>query len=129
MMYTIKNCIMTKCLQVLLIAYFLLSSIAVTNSLKNSLVSSPDIHTTENSVTLIFKKFFKYSCTEEIDDYETEAEGTKSLISFDYIVPGHHWLLTGNRFINFKGNIYNTNVDFTCRFYSKIHLPPPENIV
>jgi hypothetical protein len=127
MMYTIKNSILSKCLQVLLMGYFLLSSINITNSFKDLVSTETASYKTENSLGLILKKIFKCTgCTEELDDYETKAGSTKNLLVSDYIIPGHSWLLTHHSFTKLKSRLYAAESNITCSFYCKINVPPPD---
>ncbi|MXN90365.1 hypothetical protein GR160_03930 [Flavobacterium sp. Sd200] len=120
---------MSKCLQVLLIGYFLLSSINISNSFRNIVSDKADVHKTENTLSLIIKKVFKCSgCTEEYDDFEAKTSGTKSLYSFDYLVPGHTWLMGSQNFTTLKSSQPIADCAINCNFYCKIHLPPPEVI-
>lgn len=130
MMHKIKNSIVSKCLQVLLIGYFLLSSINITNNFKSLISDNADVHKTENPIRLILKKIFKCDgCTEELDDYETKA-CNKSFTATDYLVPGQTWLMANNHNLKkLKSRLHVANSAITCSFYCKIHLPPPEFIV
>ena len=130
MMYKFRNSIFSKCLQVLLICYFLLSSINITNSFKNLKPDTADVENAESTFGIILKKIFKCSgCTEEFDDYETKTNNNKSMMAFDYLVPGHTWLITHNSFTKLKSRLHIANTALMCSFYCKIHLPPPEVIL
>jgi hypothetical protein len=128
MMDKIKNSILSKCLQVLLMGYFLLSSINSTNSFKSSVSDNADVYKTGSTLGFILKKIFKCSgCTEEYDDYETKTDANKSIIDLDYLLPGCNWLLAHTNFTKIKSRLYVAESALTCSFYFKIHLPPPEN--
>lgn len=77
MLNTIKNSLFSKCLQVLLIGYFLISSLNVSNSFVRIIYDNADIHSVTGLTCNFLKKIFKCNAVqEEIDDYE--AKDTKA---------------------------------------------------
>jgi hypothetical protein len=129
MMEIIKNSKFSSVLQVLLIGYFLISSLNLSNNLSNIPTNEADIQAKESVVWNIFKKMLK--CTtgsEEIEDSDYEAGKNSNTIKLiiDYLVPNQTVLALCNAFtINVKA-IYCRQSGLHANFYNEIHLPPPD---
>ncbi|MBS7231599.1 hypothetical protein KHA90_11245 [Flavobacterium psychroterrae] len=134
MLNTIKNSLFSKCLQVLLIGYFLISSINVSNSFVRIIYDNADIHSVTGLTCNFLKKVFKCnSVPEEIDDYETKDSKTTKLAKgiplLDYLIP-MDTSLAGLYFeIENKQRNYIENPIFSFGFHGKIHLRPPQFII
>lgn len=133
MLNKIKNSLFCKCLQVLLIGYFLMSSINISNNFGRIINENADVHSVKGITCSFLKKMFK--CTgivEEVDDYETKDTKTaklKGIVLLDYLVPLHTGLLQLNLKIESKRKNYIENPIFSFGFHGKIHLRPPQNLV
>jgi hypothetical protein len=129
MMEIIKDSKFSSVLQVLLIGYFLISSLNLSNNLSNTLPNDADIQTNESVVWNIFKKMLK--CTtgsEEVEDSDYEAGKNSNTIKLiiDYLVPNQTVLALCQAFnINVKA-IYCRQSGLHANFYNEIHLPPPD---
>lgn len=130
MMNFIKDSKIGKCLQVLLIGYFLMSSINISTSL-DGIVSSNSVfhssHIAGNTLKMIFKCA---GCPEEIDDYEAKSgKNSKGLLMLDYFIPAQfcYTKIPGLKLLQKKG--CTGAVPLQCKFQGKIHLPPPERIL
>lgn len=131
MLNRIKNSLLCKYLQVLLIGYFLISSINLSNSVALIINNNTEIHSVKGIACNFLKKIFKCDrIAEEVDDYEKkESKNTKlakGMPLLDYIVP----LDTSMPGFNFQKNQnkknYIDNPIFSFGFHGKIHLRPPQ---
>ena len=122
---------MGKCLQVLLIGYFLMSSINISTSL-DGLVSKNSAFHSSRIAGNVLKMIFKCDgCPEETDDHEGNAKScnkAKASLMLDYLIPGQpcHAAMPGHKLLQNKG--CTGDVPLQCKFRGKIHLPPPERI-
>lgn len=134
MLNRIKNSLLCKYLQVLLIGYFLISSINLSNSVVLIINNNTEVHSVKGIACNFLKKMFKCDrISEELDEYEKKDSKTtklaKGMPSLDYIVPldtsvpGLHFQTKDNR-KNYQGNPL-----FSFGFYGKIYLRPPLSIV
>ncbi|MEL1254548.1 hypothetical protein AAEO57_12230 [Flavobacterium sp. DGU38] len=133
MLKRIKNSILCKCLQVLLIGYFLISSINVSNSFGRIIADNAETSTVKGITCNFLKKIFKCDgIPEELDDYETKETKTtklaKGVPSLDYLIPLNTSLTVLYFQISTKRKNYIDNQIFSFGFHGKIHLPPPEFI-
>lgn len=132
-MINLKNNIISKCLQVLLIGYFLISSINVSNTFNELITQNTDLESTEAIVCNILKKIFNCDgCPEELEEFETKTKSEKTgkgLFIIDYIVPGNAYLTEEHFNTVIKNKNFSTGSIFIISPYNKIHLPPPEFIL
>ncbi|KRD08839.1 hypothetical protein ASE21_13375 [Flavobacterium sp. Root901] len=130
MLNRIKNSLLCKCLQALLIGYFLLSSINVSSTFSRIIKDNHETHSVKGMTCNFLKKIFKCDgIPEELDDYEAKDTKTTKLakgiplleylVPLDASVPGLYFQ------IDFKGKNYIDNPIFSFGFHGKIHLPPP----
>lgn len=131
MLNKIKNSLLCKCLQVLLIGYFLMSSMNIALTFDRMINENTGVHSVERIACNFLKKIFKCDgIPEELDDYKTKetkapklAKGTPSL---DYLVPLDTALPNLYFQKESQGKNYIDNPIFSFGFHGKIHLPPPE---
>lgn len=134
MLNKIKNSFLCKCLQALLIGYFLMSSINLSNNFSQIINDNAGVNSVKGITCNFLKKIFKCDgIPEELDDYKTKDAKTtklaKGIILLDYLVP-HNASLAGLYFKNgSKRKNYIDNPLFLFAFHGKIYLPPPEMIV
>ena len=134
MLSRIKNSILCKCLQALLIGYFLISSINISNSFGRIIADNAQTNTITGITCNFLKKIFNCDgIPEELDDYETKETKTtklaKGVPSLDYLIPLDASLPVLYFQISAKRKNYIDNQIFSFGFHGKIHLPPPEFIV
>ncbi|MGO4773254.1 hypothetical protein ACEN2I_16445 [Flavobacterium sp. W22_SRS_FK3] len=134
MLNKIKNSFLCKCLQALLIGYFLMSSINLADNFDRLVSYNVATDSIEGMTCNFLKKMFKCDgIAEEQDDYETKDSKTaklgKSILLLDYLVPVNTSL--NNLFFpsGFKIKSYIENPVFSFGFHIKIHLQPPQIIV
>jgi hypothetical protein len=134
MLSRIKNSILCKCLQALLIGYFLISSINVSNSFARIIADNAKTNTITGITCNFLKKIFNCDVIqEELDDYETKETKTtklaKGVPSLDYLIP----LNTSLPVLYFQTGAntknYTDNSMLSFGFHGEIHLPPPRFIV
>lgn len=134
MLNRIKNSLVCKCLQVLLIGYFLMSSINIANSF-GLIINENAAQGSISGITCNFlKKIFKCDAiTEELEDSKTKDSKTtklaKGIPSMDYLIPLDASLHPVDFQIESAGKSYIDNPVFSFGFHGKIHLPPPQIIV
>jgi len=134
MLNKIKNSLLCKCLQVLLIGYFLMSSMNMSNSLSQIIKENTEQHSIKGMTCNFLKKIFKCDgITEEKNDFESKdaktAKVAKGIPSLDYLIPLHA-SLPGLYFkTETKGKNHIDNPVFLFSFYGKIHLRPPQNTI
>lgn len=134
MLNKIKNSLLCKCLQVLLIGYFLMSSINIAYTFDRIINENTEAHSVKKMTCNFLKKIFKCDgVPEELDDYKTKetkapklAKGSPSL---DYLVPLDTSLPNLYFQKESQGKNYIDNPIFSFGFHGKIHLPPPQNII
>jgi hypothetical protein len=134
MLNTIKNSLFSKCLQVLLIGYFLISSLNVSNSFVRIIYDNADIHSVTGLTCNFLKKIFKCNAIpEEIDDYEAKdtkaTKQAKGTLLLDYLIPVDTSLAGLYFEIETQKRNYIENPIFSFGFHGKIHLRPPQIIV
>lgn len=133
MLKKIKNSIIGKCLQVLLIGYFLLNSINMPNSLGSYIEKNAELHCIKGKTCQVLKMLFKWGgVPEELEDYEicktkTDKSG-KGIQLLEYLVPINTSLPYINYMINDRA-CYNHDLGIPVNSYNKIYLPPPEAIL
>lgn len=126
----IKNSISGKLLQVLLIGYFLVSSINPSNTFGNLLRQDAPSYSATGMVTNILKKLFKCDgCPEELEELDAKLKlekENKGLFFSDYFMPEPGYVL--NEFVraSVKGKRIVSPFFIISDFHTKIHLPPPE---
>lgn len=134
MLNKIKNSFLCKCLQALLIGYFLMSSINLSDNFSQIINDNTEVNSVKGMTCNFLKKIFKCDgITEELDDYETKdaktAKLAKGIILLEYLVPldasvARLYFKNGTKRKN-----YVDNPVFLFAFHGKIYLPPPEMIV
>lgn len=132
MMNSVKNSIFGKCLQVLLIGYFLMSSINISTGLDGLLSNNTELHSSSIMGHLLKKIFKCNGCPEEIDDYEAKTKsnnGCKGSFVLDYLVPNQICDAAPYDQKHFQKKGCTCDVALQCKFHGKIHLPPPERLV
>lgn len=114
----------------LLIGYFLISSVNASGTFNELLTQNIQQNTTASIVGDIFKKIFKCDgCPEELEEYDAKTKSEKAdkgLLLIDYIVPGHFSVTDNHINITSKDKAFIINSVLIAGFNSKIHLPPPE---
>ena len=134
MLYKIKNSVFCKCLQALLIGYFLMSSINLSTNFSQIINDNAEVNSVKGMTCNFLKKIFKCDgIPEEVDDYKTkEAKTTKlakGIVLLEYLIPLDA-SLAGLYFQNRpKRKNYIDNPLFLFAFHGKIYLPPPQRIV
>lgn len=134
MLNTIKNSFLCKCLQALLIGYFLLSSINISSNFSQIINDNAAIDSVKGITCNFLKKIFKCDgIPEELDDYKTKdtktAKLAKGIILLEYLVPFDAFLPGLYLQIATKRKNYTDNPVFLFAFHGKIHLPPPQVMV
>lgn len=134
MLNKIKNSFLCKCLQALLIGYFLMSSINISSSFSQIINNNTEVDSVKGITCNFLKKIFKCDrIAEELDDYETKdtktAKLAKGIVLLDYLVPFDAFLPGLYLQIASKAKNYTDNPVFLFAFHGKIYLPPPEMIV
>jgi len=130
MIKTIRNSMISQYLTVLLIGYFLISSINLSSSLGNYISDDTEVHSASGAIGVILKKIFKCSgCPEELDDYDNKDEKTnKGLLLQEYLIPFSEGVIGSYTIDSVKDKTLMANSIFLFAFCSDIHLPPPERI-
>ena len=134
MLNKIKNSLLCKYLQVLLIGYFLMSSINISHTFDRIINNNSELHSVKGMTCNFLKKLFKCDAiTEELDDYKTKETKAPKLAKgsppLDYLIPLDTSLPSLYFQKESKRKRYIDNPMFSFGFYGKIHLPPPQNIV
>ncbi|KAF2516726.1 hypothetical protein [Flavobacterium foetidum] len=134
MLNKIKNSFLCKFLQVLLVGYFLISSLNIANSVGRIVADNSETQTAKGMACNFLKKIFKCDgIPEELDDYKTKDSKTAKLakgippmeylLSSDTSMPNLYFLAEA------KGKNYIDNPIFSFGFHGKIHLPPPQSLI
>ncbi|KFF06605.1 hypothetical protein [Flavobacterium reichenbachii] len=131
MLNRIKNSILCKCLQALLIGYFLMSSLNVSNSVILIVNSNTEGHSVKGITCNFLKKIFKCDgIPEELDDYKAKesktAKVTKGIPLLEYLVPLNTSITELCFQTESRGKNYIDNPIFSFGFHGKIHLRPPQ---
>lgn len=134
MLSQIKNSILCKCLQALLIGYFLMSSINVSGTFGRIINNNTETHSVKGMTCNFLKKIFKCDgIPEELDDYETKDTKTTKLAKgiplLEYLVPAHTTLAGYSFQLRAKEKNYIDNSVFSFGFHGKIDIPPPRVII
>ncbi len=120
---------LSKCLQALLICYFLMNSITVTNSFNHFISQNTELHSLKGITCHILKKIFECeSLNEGVEEYETAKadKAGKGILSGEYLMPPNMCLAQKNVLVSRNNKVHINNSLFTFGFFAKIHLPPPE---
>ncbi|KGO94928.1 hypothetical protein [Flavobacterium subsaxonicum] len=132
MLESVRNSVFGKCLQVLLIGYFLISSLNASNTVTELLTQNTHITSAKGIISNILKKIFKCDgCTEEYEelDAKNKAEkANKAAVILDYLLPDNACIAANYLQATIKDKAFIANPVFIFGFYSKIYLPPPEFI-
>jgi len=134
MLNRIKNSFLCKCLQALLIGYFLMSSLNISNNCSRILNENSGLHSIKGITCDLLKKIFKCDgIPEELDDYETKDSKTaklaKGILLLDYLVPAAASLTDLYFPIGTDGKDHIDNPVFSFGFHGKIHLRPPQTMI
>lgn len=130
MLKRIKNSFFCKCLQVLLVGYFLISSLNISNSFGRIINDNAETYTVKGIACNFLKKVFKCDgIPEELDDYETKdtktAKLAKGIPSMEYLISLESSMPNLYFLIEPKGKNYINNTIFSFGFHGKIDIPPP----
>lgn len=134
MLNKIKNSLLCKCLQALLIGYFLMSSINISSSFGRIINENSETHSVKGITCNFLKKIFKCDgIPEELDDYGAKDSKTTKLAKgmplMEYLVPLDASVPALYFKSGVKGKNYIDNTIFSFGFHGKIHLPPPRVII
>lgn len=134
MLNKIKNSLLCKCLQALLIGYFLMSSINISSSFGRIINENSETHSVKGITCNFLKKIFKCDgIPEELDDYGAKDSKTTKLAKgmplMEYLVPLDASVPALYFKSGAKGKNYIDNTIFSFSFHGKIHLPPPRVII
>ncbi|KQB39445.1 hypothetical protein RC62_1126 [Flavobacterium aquidurense] len=118
----------------LLIGYFLLSSINISGNISQIINDNSETHSVKGITCNLLKKIFKCDgIPEELDDYETKdtktAKLAKGTFLLDYLIPLDTSITPLYFIIDSKGENHIDNPIFSFGFYGKIHLRPPRAIL
>lgn len=129
MLNQIKNSFLCKWLQMVLIGYFLLSSVNISGNLGRIINESAEIHSIKGMTCNFLKKIFKCDGKpEELDETKESktAKFAKGVVLLDYIIPAHTSLTNLYFSIGSDRKNYIDNPIFSFGFHGKIHLRPPQ---
>ncbi|MFB9079256.1 hypothetical protein ACFFLS_01920 [Flavobacterium procerum] len=134
MLNKIKNSFLCKFLQVLLVGYFLISSLNIANSVGRIVADNSEKHTAKGMACNFLKKIFKCDgIPEELDDYKTKdsktAKLSKGIPSMEYLLSSDTSMPNLYFLVEAKGKNYINNPIFSFAFHGKIHLPPPQSLI
>jgi len=134
MLNRIKNSLLCKCLQALLIGYFLMSSINISGTFGRIINDNTETHSVKGMTCNFLKKIFKCDgIPEELDDYETKDTKTtklaKGILLLEYLVPAYTSLAGFSFQLKGQRKNYIDNAVFSFGFHGKIDLPPPRVII
>ena len=134
MLNTIKNSFLCKCLQALLIGYFLMSSINLSSNFSQIINDNAEVDSVKGMTCNFLKKIFKCDgIPEELDDYKTKenknAKLAKGIVLLEYLVPFDAFLPGFYLQIASKAKKHIDNPVFLFAFHGKIYLPPPQIIL
>lgn len=126
MMAAIRNSVFGKCLRVLLIGYFLLSSLNLSSSIDRILRNqNSNVYKQSGMMCKVVKLFF--DCEESVEENKLESKTTKKgLLALDYIVPGYGWPAANTSVVFLAAEAFSGVHDLKNGLHAKIHLPPPE---
>lgn len=130
MMEGLKNSVFSKVLQVLLIGYFLISSLNLSNNLNRVATTNDDIHKKDCVVWSMVKKMLKCNtAAEEFEDSDNEAgcgNSNKIKLAVDYIIPGCSGFMLSYTIKASGKKLYSTETNSAGILHNRIHVPPPE---
>lgn len=126
----IKNSFLCKCLQVLLVGYFLISSLNISNSMVRIINVNAETYTVKGITCNFLKKIFKCDgIPEELDDYKTKETKTakiaKGIPLMEYLISSESLMPSFYFLIETKGKNYVDNTILSFGFHGKIDIPPP----
>ncbi|WP_091491923.1 hypothetical protein [Flavobacterium phragmitis] len=130
MLNKIKNSFLCKCLQVLLVGYFLISSLNISNGVSRIINANAETYTVKGITCNFLKKIFKCDgIPEELDDYKTKDTKTaklgKGIPVMEYLISSESLMPNLYFLIEQKGKKYIDNTNFSFGFHGKIDIPPP----
>ncbi len=130
MMNKIRNSFFCKCLQVLLVGYFLISSLNISNGVSRIINDNAETYTVKGITCNFLKKIFKCDgIPEELDDYKTKETKTaklaKGIPPMEYLISAEEFMPKMYFLIEQKGKKYIDNTIFSFGFHGKIDIPPP----
>ena len=130
MLNRIKNSFFCKCLQVLLVGYFLISSLNISNSVGRIISDNAETYTVKGITCNFLKKIFKCDgIPEELDDCKTKESKTaklaKGIQPLEYLISAESQMPNLCFLIEQKGKKYINNTIFSFGFHGKIDIPPP----
>lgn len=130
MMDRLKNSVFSKVLQVLLIGYFLISSLNLSQSIAKITTQHTDVHKKESVVWNFVKKMLKCNTSaEEYEDGENEpCNANKIKLAIDYLLPLQTGIALCHAYTASVKKIYFSQFGLNGILHSKIHVPPPETL-
>ncbi len=130
MLNKIRNSFLCKCLQALLVGYFLISSLNISNSVGRIINANAETYTVKGITCNFLKKIFKCDgIPEELDDYKTKdtktAKLAKGIPLMEYLISSESLMPNFYFLIESEGKKYIDNTIFSFGFHGKIDIPPP----
>src|SRR6218665_2936094 len=124
MLNKIKNSFLCKCLQVLLVGYFLISSLIISNGVSRIINANAETYTVKGITCNFLKKIFKCDgIPEELDDYKTKDTKTaklgKGIPAMEYLISAESLMPNLYFLIEQKGKKYIDNTNFSFGFHGK----------
>lgn len=134
MLDRIKNSFLYRCLHIIMIGYFSISSINIGSTFSETINSETELHSLKGMTCNLLKKIFKYdSAIEELEDFKTKDCKTvklaKGLPLLDYIIPADAYLPKIRLQLETARKNYRANKIFSLDFHGRIHVPPPRMVV
>ncbi|URM36793.1 hypothetical protein [Flavobacterium anhuiense] len=133
MLNKIRNSFLCKCLQALLVGYFLISSLNIANGVSRIITDNAETYTVKGITCNFLKKIFKCDgIPEELDDYKTKdtktAKLAKGIPLMEYLVSSESLMPNFYFLVESEGKKYIDNTIFSFSFHGKIDIPPPRMI-
>lgn len=130
MLDRVKNSFLCKCLQIMMIGYFSISSINIANSFSETINSTTELHSLKGMTCNLLKKIFKCDSTiEELEDFKTKDCKTvklaKGIPLLDYLIPAEAYLPKLCAQLETASRNYMANKMFSFGFHGRINVPPP----
>lgn len=134
MLNKFRNSVLCKCFQILLLGYFLISSLNFSGTFEQYHRNNAHFTSVEISAYCFFYKVFKWDkFSAELEESETkDTKGIKygkEISVMEYLIPfdsaWRGFLLSNNS----KNTHHLHNPVFMFGFHGEIHLPPPQIIV
>ena len=130
MLNRIKNSLLCKCLQIMMIGYFSISSINISSSFAETINSGTELHSLKGMTCNLLKKIFKCdSAIEELEDFKTKdcktVKVSKGIPLLDYLIPSDAYLPKLCLQLETASRNYMANKMFSFGFHGKIVVPPP----